>query len=153
MKLKTTLLAITISALVSAPAFAQDFGEEWNWGARTGFYLDEGDAFLGVEAATPITDALWFNPNIEWVFIDGGDLATINADVTYTLDGDGDVFWWAGAGLAGVYENFAGSEFDLGFNVLAGAGYIIDDWLVYAQAKALFSDADDDVAVSVGVRF
>lgn len=147
------LIAITsLLVLVAMPALAQ-FGEEWDFGVRTGVYVDQGDPFIGVEALTPITGNFFFNPNVEWVFIDGGDFATINADVHYDLDLNTDYYVWVGGGLAGIYENLNDSEFDLGFNALGGIGWRFGTWIPYAQAKVLISDVNDEVVGAVGVRF
>lgn len=147
--MKRYFLIVLVIALFSMPAAADD----WIWGARTGIYIDQGDPFLGIEGLTPITGQFVFNPNIEWVFSSGGDLATINADVVYELGNDDEMFWWAGAGLAGVYENFDGSEFDIGANLLGGVAWRFGSWEPYAQVKVLFSDATDDVVAGVGIRF
>lgn len=147
------VLALTVLlALASMPAFAQ-FGEEWDFGVRTGYYIDTGDPFIGFEALTPITGNFFFNPNVEWVFADGGDLATINADVHYDLDLNTDYYVWVGAGLAGIYDNFGDSEFDIGANLLGGIGWQFGTWIPYAQAKLLVSDVNDEVVAAVGVRF
>lgn len=151
--MKGKVLTITILlAFASMPAFAQ-FGSEWDFGVRTGLYIDTGDPFIGFEALTPITGNWFFNPNVEWVFAEGGDLATLNADVHYDLNLRTRNFVWVGAGLAGIYDNFGDSEFDIGANILAGIGMRYGTWIPYAQAKVLVSDANDEIVGAVGVRF
>ena len=44
------------------------------------------DWMIGVELITPVTRSVFFNPNLEWVFVEGGDLATLNADFHYDLE-------------------------------------------------------------------
>lgn len=150
---RLSISAITLTLLLfSTPAFAQ-FGEEWDFGVRTGMYIDVGDPFIGFEALTPIAGNFFFNPNVEWVFIDGGDLATLNADVHYDLDLDTDYYVWVGAGLAAIYENLGESEFDIGANALGGIGWRVGSWIPYAQAKILISDVNDEVVGAVGIRF
>lgn len=153
MKTMKVLTITILLAFASMPAFAQ-FGSEWDYGLRTGLYIDTGDPFIGVEAITPITGNLFFNPNVEWVFVDGGDLATLNADVHYDLNLRTDYYVWVGAGLAGIYDNLSGdSEFDIGANLLGGIGWQYGTWIPYAQAKVLVSDANDEVVGALGIRF
>ncbi|MBW3565824.1 MAG: hypothetical protein KY459_14000 [Acidobacteria bacterium] len=150
MNYKTISSLFLVLIFVAVPASAQ---EDWIFGVRTGFYIDQGDAFLGVEGLTPISRSLVFNPNIEWVFAQGGDFGTINADVTYDLGNDGEKFWWVGVGIAGVYDNLNDSEFSVGGNILGGISWRINTWEPYAQVKVLISDAKDDVVAAVGLRF
>lgn len=149
MNYKTISSLFLVLIFVAIPASADD----WIFGVRTGVYIDQTDAFLGVEGLTPISGSFVFNPNIEWVFAQGGDFATINADVIYDLGNDGEKFWWVGAGIAGVYNNLDDSEFGIGANVLGGVSWRINTWEPYAQVKVLFSDTKDDVVAAVGLRF
>ena len=145
---KFAFLAVLVCLAV--PATAADF----DWGVRTGVYMDQGDAFLGVEALTPITRSFYFNPNIEWVFIDGGDLATVNADVHYDFEVGTRRFAWAGAGLAlGWVNTNDDDETDLGANLFAGYGAQMDWGRPYAQVKYVNIDEFDDIVLAVGVRF
>jgi hypothetical protein len=146
---KTRNLTLALLLILAAvPALAQDI----DWGIRTGYYFDVGDPFLGVEALMPISGEVFFNPNIEWVFIDGGDLATINIDIHYDFRTPGNYFLWAGLGLAGIYSNLGDSDFDLGANLLAGVGWRLGTWLPYAQLKGIIAD-NNDVVLALGVRF
>ena len=152
MKSIRLILLVSLLVLSSTSASAQ-FAEEWAFGLRTGIYVDQGDPFIGVEGLTPLYPGWFFNPNVEWVFIDGGDFATINLDIHYDLDLETDYYVWVGGGLAGLYENLGDSEFDLGANILGGIGWHVDTWLPYAQVKVLVSDVNDEVVGAVGVRF
>jgi hypothetical protein len=129
-------------AIVAAPAMAVDFG------VRGGIVFDPLDAFVGIEALTPIQGRLFFNPNVEYVSADD-DFVTLNADVHYDFDsGLRNRYLWAGAGLALVVGN--GS--DLGVNILAGIGIRTGRTIPYAQAKLLVAD-DTKLSLGAGIRF
>lgn len=122
------------------------------FGIRAGEYTDVSEPFLGAEIITPIGGNWFFNPNVEWVFLDDGDLATINADIHYDFSTGSRAFVWAGGGLAVVYENVGESETDLGANVLAGVGWNVGEVIPYVQIKGLLGDRDDFVVMG-GIRF
>lgn len=142
---------VLVAVLLTFPAVAD--AADYDFGIRVGQYLDASEAFIGIEALTPISRSFYFNPNLEWVLIDGGDMATLNGDVHYDFDMDGsENFFWAGAGLALLYQNTSGSDTDFGANVLAGIGRKFGGLIGYAQAKALIAD-NNDLVIGVGVRF
>jgi len=155
--LGATLLAGGI-VFGSTPAAADDI----DVGLRGGYYTDVGEPFLGADLLMQISDTQWFfNPNLEYVFVDPGDLATINLDVHYDLDtNDDDLYIWLGGGPAIILRDDAGrhhdddddDETDVGLNLLAGIGWQLDAIVPYLQAKAILSD-DSEVVIAVGVRF
>jgi hypothetical protein len=157
---KTRLLAsaIAVGAAVStaAPASA-----EVDIGIRGGYYTDVGDPFLGADLLLRISDTRWFfNPNLEYVFVDPGDLATINLDAHYDLDTDNDdLYVWLGGGPAIIFRDDEGrgrggddDDTDLGLNLLGGVGWQLEAFVPYLQAKAIIAD-DSEVVLAVGVRF
>ena len=78
-------LTWTIAALAllgaGREASAVDFG------VRGGWYFDAGKPFLGVEAITPVARRIFFNPNLEYVFLgDDQNLLTINSDFHYDFN-------------------------------------------------------------------
>ena len=128
-------------------------------GVRGGVYTDVGEPFLGVDLLMRISDTRWFfNPNLEYVFVDHGDLATVNLDVHYDLDTDNDdLYVWLGGGPAIVFrddERHGDDEddTDVGINLLGGIGWQLEAFVPYLQAKALIAD-DSEVVLAVGVRF
>lgn len=124
-------------------------------GGRAGVFTDGGNAFIGGEFLAPIVKRLYFNPNVEYVFVDNGNAATFNLDFHYDFALGGRAFTWAGAGLGFLYSNPegpVGSDTDPAANILFGLGYNMDGWIPYVQAKVIASD-NSDFAIAGGVRF
>jgi hypothetical protein len=155
-----TLAAAALAALaaVSAPAPA---AADVDFGVRGGVYTDVEEGFLGVELLMPVTGQWFFNPNIEYVFVDPGSLWTLNGDFHYDFAREGNVTFWAGGGPAVIFRDRDdgrrgrrddGSETDVGANLLAGLGLVRGGVRPYAQAKILLSD-DTEAVLAVGVRF
>lgn len=151
------MLAAGLAFLIAAPASAQ-----WDFGVRGGLYTEDSDPFLGVELLTRMGDSSWyFNPNVEAVFVDNGDLFTVNGDFHYDFEPAGSVDFWAGGGPALIFRDFDrgrfsrgdDSETDLGLNLLAGIGFNPGASVrPYVQAKLILSD-DTEGALAFGVRF
>lgn len=156
----TTLLALGAvvlgATLLPATARAQvDFG------ARTGIYTDEEDPFVGVELLGNFLGTRWYyNPNVELVFVDPGDLVTVNADFHYDLPAGTPFDIWLGAGGALIWrdnDNRFGrddeGDTDIGVNLLSGLGFNRGGAVrPYIQGKLLLSD-DSQAVVAVGLRF
>ncbi len=124
-------------------------------GARAGVYADDSNAFIGGEFLAPIVRRLYFNPNVEYVFVENGRAATFNLDFHYDFPLGGGAFTWAGAGLGFIYRNPegpAGSNTDPAANILFGLGYNMGGWIPYVQAKVIASD-NSDFVLGGGVRF
>jgi hypothetical protein len=157
-RLRSCLLAVALSigiaALCSSPSAA-----DVDVGVRGGVYTDVGEPFLGADLLMRISDTRWFfNPSLEYVFVDPGDLATLNLDAHYDLDTDNDdLYVWLGGGPAIVFRDDEGrgddeDDTDLGLNLLGGVGWQLEAFVPYVQAKALIAD-DSEVVLAVGVRF
>lgn len=143
-------------ATVRRAALAQAAGRGWYIGVRGGAYFDVDEPFVGVELLFPLVDRLWFNPNFEWVFIDRGDLYTINLDVHYDLPTHGPYMFWLGAGLALSRFDPPGpieADTDPGLNLLAGLGFARTGLIPYVQAKALIDDGNTEFVLAGGLRF
>lgn len=149
---RTTLFGIALAlvlALTPSPAEAQ-----WDFGVRGGYYSDVEEAFLGVEALTPIGPGGWyFNPNVEYVFVDPGDLWTLNGDFHYDFWQEGSWNGWLGAGPAVIFRDVGRhDETDLGLNLFAGIGSSQGAARPYVQGKVIISD-DTEAVLAVGLRF
>lgn len=128
-----------------------------DFGLRGGIYTDAEDGFVGGELIMPVARSVFFNPNLEYVFVEDGDLLTLNADFHYDFWANPSVTVWAGAGAALINSDPPGSrddddETDFGVNLLAGAGALRGSLRPYVQAKAILSD-DSELVVAVGLRF
>ena len=129
---------------------------QWAFGARTGVYTDDSALFVGAEFLTPMGSGGWkFNPNLEWAFVNNGNLFTLNADFTYDLTSTKSLDFWAGGGPALVYRSRdrGDDEVDPGLNLVGGIGFLRDRSIrPYFLAKILISDSSQAV-MGFGVRF
>lgn len=149
------LLAAGLAFWIASPTLAQ-----WDLGIRGGIYTEDTDPFVGVELLTRVGDSSWFfNPNFEAVFVDNGDLYTLNGDFHYDFEPSGSIDLWAGGGPALIFRDFDrrgrgdDSETDVGLNLLAGIGFNPSARIrPYIQGKLILSD-DNEAAVAFGVRF
>jgi hypothetical protein len=132
--------------------FPRSAAGEVTFGLRAGEYTDIEEPMIGVEILTKIAPRWFFNPNIEYVFVDRGDLVTFNADVHYDFATRAPVLVWAGGGLAVVHENIVESDTNLGANLLGGVGWRVGEVIPYVQVKALLGDRDD-LVIAGGIRF
>lgn len=147
-------LTIALTLLTAAPAEAVDFG------VRAGVYTDESDGFVGGELLFQLSPRWYFNPNVEWVFVEDGDLFTVNADAHYDFDVDFDGYVWAGGGAALIVadedrprrRDDDDAETDVGLNLLAGVGWRAGGITPYVQGKVIVSD-DSEAVLAVGLRF
>lgn len=143
--------------LPATPASA----EGWDFGLRGGVYNDASEAAVGVELLTPIgrSGHWFFNPNVEYVFVDNGDLATFNLDFHYDLTTRGPMFVWLGGGPGLIVRDpdrpaRADTQTDGALNLLAGVGFNLKNSSVrpYIQGKLILSD-ETESAVAFGIRF
>ncbi len=150
-------LAIAFTALVvilsTPPALRAG---EIDADLRLGVYTDASEGFLGGGILTRFGSSRWlFNPNLEYVFVERGDLATLNADFHYDLTSMGETDFWLGAGPALVFrDNDRGSDdTDLGVNLFAGVGFLRNQAIrPFFQVKLLIYDETEGV-LAFGIRF
>lgn len=148
------VLAMFTAALLSSASVAD---AQVRFGLRAGEYTDVSEPFLGAELIMPIAPAWYFNPNVEVVFADRGDLATLNGDFVRHFGTGTRTTIWAGGGLAVVFEDFddrneGDSDTNVGGNVIVGAGWRLREVTPYVQVKGLLGDRDDFVVMG-GIRF
>jgi hypothetical protein len=148
---KTTVLVLALS-LVSIACHAGSM-DVFQIGARAGSYTDNSDFFIGVDAKFKVL-MLSANPSVEYVFVDGGDLMTFNADALLSILNLPMVSGWLGAGIGLMYfsPDRGDSSTDPLFNLIAGAGLGIP-LNPYVMAKWVFADQSDGFVIGVGVRF
>ena len=128
-------------------------------GVRAGFYQDAEAGFIGGELLWDVTREWYFNPNLEYVFVDDGDLYTVNLDFHYDFQTRQPFYLWAGAGAALISSEFdrprgeSDRETDIGLNVLGGIGFGRGQAIrPYIQGKVILSD-ETEAAIAVGIRF
>lgn len=140
-----------IMMLVLIPS--KETNAQVDFGARAGVYTDVGDPFIGAELLFPISGNIYFNPNIEYVFVDVGNYMTFNADAHYDFPVQS-VYLWAGAGLAIAYRSVGDfSDTSAGLNLLTGVGLKDAGSVIpYAQLKIILAD-NSEVALGLGIRF
>ena len=145
-----TTLAAGLGAAPSATAL------DLRWGARLGYYTDVGEPLVAVEVVAPLRSRLSFNPNAEYVFVDGVRYHTLNADLVRRFETQGQQSVWAGAGLGVVSVDPDGAPegaTDLAVNLLAGVGFKTSGRVEpYFQGKVVWKD-DTELALSFGIRF
>jgi hypothetical protein len=144
------VILVSLLALVAVPAHASSFG------VRGGVYTERSKPFIGAEILTHAGDSLYFNPNVEYVFIDGGQFWTFNFDAHYDLPTHHTPYLWVGAGLAVSYlkpDAPSDSQTKANLNLLAGIGFHTHSGVVpYIQLKLITSDPTEFVAAG-GIRF
>ena len=166
-RLRRSLLGPAAALLaVFALAAPGNADAQIDWGVRGGVYTDVEEGFLGGEILGQIGDTRWFyNPNVEVVFVDPGDLVTANADFHYDLVLGEPVDVWVGGGPAlvfrdrgdrrgpGRFRDDGDDETDIGLNAQAGVGFNRGGAIPpYLQGKVLFSD-DTEAVIAFGLRF
>jgi hypothetical protein len=140
-------VVLALSA-VAVPARAADLD------LRAGAYVDVEKPFVGVGLLSHTGRSIYFNPNVEYVFVDSGTLATGNFDAHYDLPmGHDSPYVWIGGGLALVYSKPDGGDSDLKprANILAGIGLHGHGSVPYVQAK--YITGLDTWVLAAGIRF
>ena len=123
---------------------------------RGGYYTDAEQAFVGGGILTSVAEKWDFNPNLEWVFVDGGNLFTLNADFHRDLNSGSGPAVWLGAGPALIVSNPDAPDVDtdtnIGLNLIGGVGAKSGSVRPFGQAKYTISD-DNEASVAFGLRF
>ena len=127
-------------------------------GVRAGAYFDAESAFVGGEVELGIGEDWSFVPNVEFIFVDQGNLTSFNFDFQYAIRTDYTVEFWAGGGPAILHFDPADDDFDsdtdFGANIFFGVGFPLADsrFLPYVQPKLILAD-DVEFSLGFGVRF
>lgn len=155
MRCKTLILSAM--ALLAVPTLARaDVAPE----VRAGFYSDAEEGFVGGGVLAPMSSFWYFNPNMEWVFVESVDYFTVNADFHRDLNpGDGPAVWLGGGPALVVvdrdpptFPSENDTDVDLGVNLLGGVGGKYGAVRPFGQAKVLFSD-QSEMSLALGLRF
>lgn len=143
------LALLGLFLLTPATARADDFG------VRIGTY--DGELLAGFEILGQLgTTGRWFyNPNLEWVFVDNGELFSLNADFHYDLATNEPFDVWIGGGPALLVRDPDRGEGDteVALNLLAGIGFKTQGRMrPYIQGKVVTAD-DTEASLAFGLRF
>ena len=164
MRKRSSMRVISLSLVVASLALGSSdrAAAEVDFGVRGGVYDDAEAAFIGAEVLMDITGRWFFNPNLEYVFVDDGSLWTLNADAHYDFPSRDGVALWAGGGPAVIFRETdpprgcrrceGDDETDIGLNLLGGIGLVRGGVRPYLQGKVLLSD-DTEAVLAVGLRF
>jgi len=133
-------LARVATGLVLACAFAAAPAHAANLDLRGGAYTggDFDKPFAGVGLDSHLNGSLYFNPNVEYVFVDSGRFGTLNFDAIYALPLDGAPSLYVGAGLGLVHtdpEGSGGTETKPRANIIFGIGFGSGRSSPYIQGK------------------
>jgi hypothetical protein len=152
MKRSFSGVAVLIAVLlVSIPVEAADFG------IRAGRFDDIGENLVGIEMALNVGPFV-FNPNFEYVLVDGGDVMSLNADFLYPFAREASVnpYIGLGLGLMRLEASGFGSENEAIANAIAGLQFGRGRVKPYVQLKHfrfLEETSINDTALVIGIRF
>jgi hypothetical protein len=147
-------LTFALGATLLAPG-AASADDHPIFGVRFGYFASSEHAFAGAELLVPVSRSIYFNPNVEYVFVDDATYTTFNADFHYDFPSHRRTFVWVGAGLGVAYFNPKGpasSDTDVAANFLAGVGLSRGPVIPYFQFK-LIAKGDTEAVIAFGLRF
>lgn len=148
-----SILALSLGflALGAIPASAGPIGLEAFGGVQTN---GNNDFLLGAGLRFSLA-SITVIPNGEYYFVDSGTFYTLNVDATMSVLPLGVASGYIGAGLGMLtYDpEFGDSNTNSGVNILAGVGLNAVPMKPFAQLKYVFTDGDDPIVFSAGIRF
>lgn len=121
---------------------------------RGGYHLDAEDGFVGGGLNTDLDSDWYFNPNFEWVLVDGYDLWSVNADFHRDFPTSGPALWLGGGPALIVTDSdgIGNSHSDFGLNLLGGIGAKTGSVRPFGQMKVTLSD-NSSSSLAFGIRF
>jgi opacity protein-like surface antigen len=151
------ILPLVAMALLVAPVLsAGDFG------LRAGRYNDSGEKLVGAEVLFDV-GAIKINPNLEYSLEDNVTAGTANLDITFDVVKIGNITPYVGAGVGMSYiddDLTTSTRTDIVGNLIGGVSFNFEVLKPYAQVKYFRvldddngGDAEDDIALTVGLRF
>ena len=111
------LLPILCVLFAASPAFAQDVG------LRGGVSINPDQGYFGLHVETaPLVDRLYFRPNAEVGFGDGGTLVGLNMEFVYKFPSKNRWHLYAGGGPAlNIVKHDSSTDTNGGLNMMVGA--------------------------------
>lgn len=150
----TWLFAAVLSFVAILFAFATPAEPHTAADLRAGYHTDTEEGIIGGGINTDLGGRWDFNPNLEWVLVDGYDLWSVNADFHRDFSNSGPALWLGGgpAVLVTDFDRPGSGDTDLGLNLLGGIGARTGSVRPYAQMKVTLAD-NSSSALVLGFRF
>lgn len=151
---KRTGVVIGITALLVL-AGARHASADSLVGFRVGSYTDVEKPFVGGELLFRVAPLFYFNPNLEYVFVENAQYFSANADFHFDFPSKSKVFAWIGAGVGVISVNPEGrarTRNDAAGNFLLGVGFSRGPVIPYGQLKFI-AKRNSELAIGVGLRF
>ena len=144
------LVALAASVVAPAPSHALPIG----WNIFGGWATEADGMVLGAGAHFGI-GPIEANPNAEIIFIDGGNMFTLNADAHWTIlpAAVANVFVGGGVGMVIVDPEHGDSDTDAAVNVVAGAMLNAVRFNPFGKLKWVILDGGDPFMIEFGIRF
>jgi hypothetical protein len=149
---QTWFFASIVSLIVVLFAFAAPAEPQVAADLRTGYHADAEEGIIGGGINSELGGRWDFNPNLEWVLVDGYDLWSVNADFHRDFGTSGPALWLGGGPALIVTDVGPVSDEDLGLNLLGGVGARYGSVRPYAQMKVTLAD-NSSSALLLGFRF
>ena len=145
------LLAAAFTTASTAAIAAEPHGIN----VKAGNYFDIDEPYVGVGYDMPVAPRWSLDPNMEYVFVNYGNLYTFNIDGKYQLTPGANNPMWVGAGIGMIrHTGTRADSTDSAINLRWGIDFANYQgaFTPFISTKAVFSD-NSDFAVSFGVRF
>jgi hypothetical protein len=143
----TSLIAVLfLFAAPAEPKVAADL--------RAGYHTDTENGLIGGGVNADLGGAWDFNPNLEWVLVEGYDLWSVNADFHRDFAISGPALWVGGgpAVLVSDRNPYGPDHQGLGLNLLGGLGARRGEVRPFTQMKVTLADNSASSLV-FGIRF
>jgi hypothetical protein len=155
MKKASTFLGAAFLAILCLLPNSAVADDDLMVGVRAGYFTEVEEAFVGAELLVPVAHRFYFNPNVEYIFVDNGSYWTFNGDFHYDFPTRSTTYVWLGGGLGIVSVNPEGpreADTDVAANFIGGIGFRAGSVIPYFQAK-LIAKSNTEFAVAFGLRF
>ncbi len=152
MKKKICLLLFVATCLLGVGSY-NSAQAQTKLGVRGGIYFEQDEVFAGAHFLHKISRRIMFNPNFEYVFVDPGNLFTLNIDAHYDLPSTSNTIFHVGGGLGISRASFNGnSNTETAPNLLAGMSFGRRGTIPFIQLKVMFFD-ETQLALAAGLTF
>ena len=148
-RMRTLSTSLCVLSVLLAPALARPAAAQ-GLGVRAGISSNPDQFYVGLhDELGPVTDRLWFRPNLELGVGDGVTTTAVNFEFSYKFDAVSREWRpYVGGGPAlNLYRAGGNTEARSGFNVLLGIQHVRG---FFAEFKAGFADSPD---VKFGVGY